>query len=501
MKKVSKLFLTLIIMASFLFVGVSALNNSQAFAADEEEEIVRDEIVTSEEIDPYLFHYLNQIYVREVLGNTSYASDGLLNNTNSLSIDAFKDQFVNKTLNLSVSYFKDTYNYTYAGRITDLSGLYFFNWGNLETFIVDGHNLTELNYDAFMYAPSIKKISANNNKITSVSLGSETEGAFTTLNELSLAGNQLTGIDLTYLSKLTTPEVVQPKCVLVNNKISSAANIITPKDCRMTLHLSNNLMPTVSALDFPVKDAEGVVVPTQYHYVSVLVQGSTSNLVEDEKLTVVPDVAGDWSTLNARIYTRVTEENPTAALIARAGYGATENSTTLTFEAGKYVLKHFLGDVEIIPTSLEGTVYKGLFAASDISVKPKAAGFYVVIGKGEPQEYTEAIDKNFKVYSAADEKYTVNLKINGETVEDNARFVEITKRGSYRISATLTYDGVTSDEEIITVRNSETTGIFWGIVLVIGVAVIAIATFVLIAWFRNGAVVAPIKNKGNKFEE
>lgn len=500
MKKVSKVFLTLIIIASFLFVGVSTYNN-YALAAGEEEEITRDATVTSEKIDPYLFHYLNQIYVREVLGNTNYSSEGLLNTTNSLSIDAFKDQFADKTLNISIGYFKDTYDYTYAGRITDLSGLYFFNWGNLETIIVDGHNITELNYEAFMYAPSLKTISANNNKISSVNLGTATDGAFTTLNDLSLANNQITEIDLTYLSRLTSPSLKNPRCVLVNNKISSIDKITLPKLYATDLYLSNNLLTTATRTDFPVKDSDGVAIADTYHNISLLLQGSASNLVEDGTLKITPDSTGTFLTFNARIYTRVTTENPTATLVAKAGYGAEGSSTTLTFNAGKYVLKYFLGDSEITSETVLDNLYKGLYNATDISVKPKAAGFYIIIGKGEPEQYTGAIDKSFKVYSAADENYTVTLKINGETVADNARFVEITKRGSYTISATLTYDGVTSDEESITVRCSKTTQIFWGIVLIIGVGLAAISIIVLVVWFRNGAVVAPIKQKGNKFED
>lgn len=487
MKRLGKILTCLLIVFSF-FVIASVVDSKKdvVYAADEEVLEPTTEITSRHLANGYIDNYLYTVLCEIIKSDTGTSTDVIPTNY-------FQSATI---LDLSISNLKNTYDIAESSRkIASLQGLQYLTLTNLETLIVDGHNLTEISSEYLTSViNTLTTLSVQNNQVSIVDISTLTK-----LNVLKLSNNKIEEIDI---STMVVKGTDIPTCELVNNEITGADKIVLSNYTKMNLKLSNNRLYNAKLTDFPYKNAQGDVVKVgndiQYHNVSMLYQGQKGGdkLVDGNYLVAIPD--NEYTDFIVQVWS--VEETP--KLIASSN--ATVNDARLNkvnLTTGFYTLKFFNGTTPITFGDDSTSVYKDFFKATALEVYPVAPTFKVFV-KDKEVEYTGAIDKAFDVVAVSPES---NIKTyvrynSGEWVESNT--VVIGKRGNYIVDAKVVYgtgaDTLTSEVASIGVRCSISTNIVWGAIIVVGAIVLMVAGWFLFKWFRAGAVVAPIEPKDKR---
>ena len=475
MNKFAKFAICFVIAFSFFVMGISMSQKAMAYAeTDSGAPNITTGMTTSHKgtyIDSFLFEILYRY--DEYLRDTE-------NTTNSIALDAFSTCEV---IDISTDVLS-TYGINSVSKITSLSGLEYFQLGSLKTLKVNGHAITDISSLELNNAPNLTTLEVKNNNISSVDLSESNR-----INYIDLSSNNLTEIDLSFLVKNDTDG--NPTAILSNNYISEVNKIVLPTSANapVNLYLTNNQLIDATENDFPVKDIEGKVIEGQKHNVSLLVQGHIKDMVDNQYITVTPDI--EYQTFNVRLYD--TSDTPT--LLARAGYGSDTNQ--LVFTAGNNVIRYYLSDEEISSTTLIKEDYKKLFVAQDVKISPIAPKM-IVVYNNEEIEYTGAIKDEFDVYATTNyDGAKVYMRVNGGEWQEATHF-SVQERGSYKIEAYLEYNGIASEVSRIDVSCSINTAIIWGFIIIACGIGLGFAIYIIIKWYQNGASVAPIEPKNNK---
>ena len=73
--------------------------------------------------------------------------------------------------------------------------------------------------------------------------------------------------------------------------------------------------------------------------------------------------------------------------------------------------------------------------------------------------------------------------------------ISIEENGEYTLRAYVVFDNIQSDEVVINVTKNDYSGITWGLIIIFGIMVVIVSLWVIIRWFKNGAVVAPLSDR------
>ena len=74
-------------------------------------------------------------------------------------------------------------------------------------------------------------------------------------------------------------------------------------------------------------------------------------------------------------------------------------------------------------------------------------------------------------------------------------YITIEESGEYIVYAQVTIDGLTSEEAYLFIKNTSTVRMTWGLIIIVGAAVLIIGGVYLYKWFKSGALVTPLSDR------
>ena len=471
-KKILSIFGCFVAVIAIAVIGLYiTANNNVAFAAEGDEPIIEKETL------------LNQDYFAS---QELYAA--LIKTANTVSglemSEVTYGTFENYT-SLDLSY--ETTGY----KITSLDGIeYLFLGSNLKTVNLSGNKLTTVDTVHFGKMLYVEDLDLSNNSLVSCNLPTTLK-----LKSLNLKNNQLTQIDLSNMQNDTSTN--KAVCDLSLNDFEDVSQIILPDASTTTIQLSlaQNYLTDAKPSDF------------NDHEVSLQLQGikvGTTKSVSNTYFTATPDTTfGNLDNLVVKIYYRnnseyfVDSSNREDNLVVQS-----DSDGKVVLKPGKMYVEFYNGD-----TLLTEENSNGMYYSYSMDVYPNAPKMVVLVdNKVIEYEVGQGIKKDFEVVATTsiDGAKTYISLGGGEYQEGNS--ASIKQRGTYTVSAYLTYDGLKSEIGSLTVRNTNSTGITWGLIIVVGIIIIVIAALVLVRWFKGGAIVSPltdneirrIENKNSK---
>ena len=360
--------------------------------------------------------------------------------------------------------------------ISSLDGLEFLIFStSLKTLKLNNNSIVEITETHIDKMLGLENLDVSNNRLTKLEIP-----ATLSLKTINASHNSLSAINLSGMKKIddSTPAEADLR---VNN-FDAVANISLPRaqDNKVNLQLAQNYLT-----DAVVSDFAG-------HNVSLQLQGMHAGATQTKAniyVRVTPDdVGGEYEDLSAKVYYRRGSVNFKDTLNINDNLAAeSDENGKLILPAGKMFVRYFSNGLE-----LDNEIYY----SHEIDVYPNAPVMAIFVDDKQI-EYKEGdgISEEFKVIAATKlDGAKIYITIDGEDYQEGD-MVTIQKRGTYSISAYIVYDGLKSSVAAVIVKNSNTTGIVWGLIVFIALVVVIAATLFAVRWFRNGAVVAPLTDK------
>ena len=369
------------------------------------------------------------------------------------------------------------------GEYTELDGIeYLRGCTNLTTLIVDGHKLSTIESYMLLEFPNLAKVSAQDNVLTSVTFPTSSK-----ICEVNLAGNKLESVDLSYLTKKSAgfPYAVAH---LENNLFTDVANITMPNSAltEFYVYLSNNYLTDVTAANITTYNDMFAG-----HNVSMLVQGikqkaNTIRFTNNTYIRVNQDsVADGFETehkLTAKAFYRVGSDFAVDGVETLASESGADGK--LVLPTGRLVIRYYNNGVE----------YTDTFAAQNVDVYPDMPTMKVEIDGAIQEENPQTVKGTFKVIAMAPEGAKVEIRF-ANTSYVTGNYITIEESGEYIVYAQVTIDGLTSEEAYLFIKNTSTVRMTWGLIIIVGAAVLIIGGVYLYKWFKSGALVTPLSDR------
>ncbi|MBQ8761737.1 MAG: hypothetical protein IJZ26_00240, partial [Clostridia bacterium] len=129
---------------------------------------------------------------------------------------------------------------------------------------------------------------------------------------------------------------------------------------------------------------------------------------------------------------------------------------------------------------VDGQVVTDTYQQNDISV------LFAVVQNQNIPNLDDVISANgAKIYSGTE------IKLSSEPQSE----LTVTNNGSFTLSAKVEFDGILSNAINVSVTRQNTTGIVWGVIIILFMFIIGAAVYNIVKWARSGAVVAPLSDK------
>ena len=487
-KKVVCILCSAIALVLGFFVIAPAEHKSYAETTEDEVVVITESTVITS--DYFMSAELYQIMVR--ISNTIKIENGETTNLNILRAGDLKSI---KELDLTYGRISFTYNST-AGvkthkiyedtgeegwtnvvyKISDLTGFESLIFGSeFNTLILDNNAIVTIDSTIFERMFYLNNLSIKNNGLTTVNFLTTTP-----IKNLYLQGNNMQEIDLTCLKQ----NGVNPaECHLENNDFADVSKITLPDPAATTvaLYLAQNYLTDTQKSD-PAFTG---------HRVSLLVQGikagaQTIRFTNNTYIRVTPDTMAEGfaedNLITAKAFYR---EGSDFYQAGQEAVSTTDAEGKLLLYTGRLVIKFYQNDVEIT---------SGDYAAKNVDIYPDAPTMRVEID-GKLQEKNPATVKGtFKVIAMAPEGSFVEIRFAG-TEWSEGNYITVEESGEYTIYAQVTIDGLTSEMAQIVIKNTSTTRMMWGLIIIIGAVVLIIGGMYLFRWFKAGAIVAPLNDQ------
>lgn len=435
------------------------LNKNTAYAAESDDDLNITETTNLNAeyfTDPQLFAALSKIYQDDLGGNLSEVTYGSFKEVESLDL-----------------------SYAHTGyKIASLDGIEYLYFNKLKTINLEGNGLIEVSPAHFTKMITLETIDLSDNKLETCVLS-------TTLkpSSVDLSNNKLDAIDLSNMKNDST--LGYATADLSVNDFDKVEDIVLPErtgehPTTVKLSLAQNYLT-----DAVVSDFGGHTVSLQLQGMHVGAVRSVSNTY----FRLTNDSEGAYTGLTAKLFYRSGSVyyqsdvlEPNANLVSES-----DQEGRLILQPGKMYLRFYNNGVEINDT---------VYYSHEIDVYPKAPTMIVKVGKKQVDAKTgDSFKKDFEVIAVTSIKNAKTyIAFSGDEYQQgNTAFIK--KRGTYTISAYVTYDGLQSNNATITLRNNNSTGMTWGLIIVIGVIIALVAGYTLIKWFKGGAVVSPLTDK------
>ncbi len=357
--------------------------------------------------------------------------------------------------------------------ITSLDGLeYLFFSSSLKTLNLSNNYITEISGTHIDKMLGLENLDASNNKLDTVEIP-----ASVALKTINIKNNFVSTINLSGMKQIdaSTPA----ECDLRLNNFDNIENISLPKSSleKLNIQLAQNYLADATVADFGG------------HNVSLQLQGmrvGNTTSTQNTYIRLNNDAeGGEYTNLSAKVYYRRGSLYFKDTVNIDDNLVATSDAQgKLLLPAGKMYIRYFNNGVE-----LDNDIYE----SHEIDILPARPTMTVVVD-GKPYDYTlgKGIKKDFEVIASTSlEDGQLYISINGaDAKEGNIAYIK--QRGDYTVSAHVKFDGLTSANAAITVKNTNTTGMTWGLIVLVALIVIVFAAIFITRWFRNGAVVSPL---------
>ncbi len=361
-------------------------------------------------------------------------------------------------------------------KITDLTGFDSIIFGaNFNTLILDNNNIKTIENTVFERMLYLNNLSIKNNGLTNVAFLTTTP-----IKNLDLQDNHLTEIDLSCLQQNGTNPAV---CHLENNDFIDATKIILPDPAstKVALYLAQNYLTDTQKSDAVFTG----------HQVSLQVQGikagaQTIRFTNNTYIRVTADTIAEGFDadvlLTAKAYYR---EGSDFYVAGQEALSQTDAEGKLVLPTGRLVIKFYNDGVEIA---------EGNYAPKNVDVYPDAPTMRVEIDGKLQEKNPKTVKGTFKVVAMAPEGGFVEIRFAG-TEWSEGNYITVEESGEYIIYAQVTIDGLTSEMAQIIIKNTSTVRMVWGLIIIIGAAVLVIGGLYLYRWFKAGAIVAPLDDR------
>ena len=308
---------------------------------------------------------------------------------------------------------------------------------NLTTFSANINELTVFDGTWFRYtnADKFKTLSLAGNQLSKIDLS-----AYPRLTKIDLSSNKISSIDLSTIEGKTAGTTIEIN--LANNKVSSIADILLPSKriSHISLNIINNNITDINESYF-----------SSFYTMQIGIQG----FVGQETLTKI-DTANPlkvYKTGIGGLYIEIWRtdgavEDELITTISDADI--TEEFKTISLPVGEYEYRYMVGGEGAFSRSDHTRLY---LTDAKFGVIPQKATYYFTY-KGEDYETLGKVTGKVTVtLETQEEGAKIIYSVNGsDWVEGNV--VECDKGGSYSIKVKTVVNGVESEEESIWVRTS-----------------------------------------------
>jgi len=383
--------------------------------------------------------------------------------------------------------------------ISSLRGLNCMSMETIKKLTINNANLTEVSDLDFETLPNLTSLSMKNCGLSSFKLNS----VITKLNDLDLSNNNLTNIDL---SKMVATSSANPSVNLTNNKIDNLQNVIFGQTEFSKINLNFNLLSDFSDSDY--QSLSEKILDSNNLFVGIQSQNGFDNMVAGDKILVTNYQNNFVNELNvvASYYAGSINNLKSSFYVDGQDNTICDTSGEEQFEvmyapAGKIFFEFFAGNNPInlveypefqnkfikiplqAPTYIlktNGEVVTDYYQQSDINVI-----FSVVNNADIPNLHDVVSENGAKIYSGS----ALNLS------KDPKAELVVNKNGTFELSAKVEFDGISSLVTTISVTRQNTTGIVWGVIIILFLVIIGAAVYYITRWIKDGAVVAPLNEK------
>lgn len=384
-------------------------------------------------------------------------------------------------------------------KIKDLTGLNSMELETIKKLTINDAQIDKVSSTDFANLTSLTSLTMKNCGLNSFELNP----TINKLNVLNLSGNNLTQIDT---STMVISFSVNPSIDLSSNKISNLENITFANIPYSKINLNFNLLSNFSNIDY--QNLSSKVINSDNLFVGIQTQNSFDSLVAGDKILVTNFQNNFVNELNvvASYYAGTTNSLKSDFYVNGQDNTIceTEGAEDLEFmyaPAGKIYFEFFDGNnlVDVsnypefsskyvrIPLSapvytlkVDGEIVKDTYQQKDINVI-----FSVLENQNIPNLQDVLSTNGAKIYSGT------NVKLSTEP--QNELFV--TKNGTFSLSAVVEFDGISSTVVNLDITRQNTTGIVWGVIIILFMFIIGAAVYNIVKWAKNGAVVAPLSDK------
>lgn len=359
--------------------------------------------------------------------------------------------------------------------LDDVSGLNLLDLSGIKTLVLSNNYLSEIKSSYFSTMPSLETIKVDGNLLTSCKFGDSVKNS---LKNIDLHNNNLTGVDLTNLTKTLNVD-------LSVNCIEDIAEIKMPSNISQINLAFNNItditvIPTFSGVEanMEVQGLAGVKNSSGQRM---------SNFLAGRKIVVVSTVD--------KVVGYTVEYSSNSSF-----------SGTILQENGEVGIKSFLlpaGKISLSFSAVAPFTLNDNYATRNLQVAlPKPTYTAVVNGKTVENLVQEkpitlsfdmVVNSNLANYQKVQENATLKVESGSSTL--SASNINISKNGNYSLMAYVVFDGVSSQTLFVSVKMTNTQGSSVAIILIAIVAVGVATAMFLVKWLRAGGSVAPLNER------
>ncbi|MBR1984716.1 MAG: hypothetical protein IKA31_03160, partial [Clostridia bacterium] len=369
---------------------------------------------------------------------------------------------------------------TNLAEVEDITGLNCMELDNIKTLIVNDSKIKKIENTDLNSLGNLETLKVENGNLTSFELNSR----LLMVKELYLGNNNLTEIDLSFLSSLSSKK---PMADLSGNKISSVSDITFPNSGLSALDVSFNNLTNLTDSDLTLLNSKmelGAKPDILLQGVSdfeSLEAGDSITIYQSSKIDDLKVVISYRS--DSLLYVQNGDN-----LICQTN--ATADVEKIKLPAGKILIEFKSGDTlinEINFPSLNQNLLNHLKAKS-CNIKLPSPIFEATVN-GEKvtdisKEQPSDIKVVFKVDNSKDipniedilyDTYKVNFYSLIQTrnaIYENQDTQTITRNGEYTIKAYVNFDGINSDMIFIEVSRKDMTGITIGLIIIVTIFVL-----------------------------
>ena len=353
------------------------------------------------------------------------------------------------------------------GALQNLSGLDSLDLSNISELILTGNSITSISDTDLSSLTALQRLSVDSNRLSSISLSLETQSRLTYLN---LSNNNLERVDISGVSNQASVDLSNNSLTDISSlsgnlgSLDISFNNITDISEIDTIRTTSGCSPIilVQGLEEVSLAGDKIIVDSSRYDLHANLEYSSESLFAGEEITIVSDSS-------------LTE------IYMPAGY------VTLSFE-------YDVGTPSSVSSALVDRSYALKLDLPSYTVMSNG-NIITDFNSTESMYFTFSPNINTNIVNYEDVLSNAVVFAGIGTEISQKSQISIEENGEYTLRAYVVFDNIQSDEVVINVTKNDYSGITWGLIIIFGIMVVIVSLWVIIRWFKNGAVVAPLSDR------